>query len=119
MARTGGRVLSLPHPFYGTFTRRGANSGKVDGLVQKVKKACADWEHFLEQKPYKDLLQKSTSFSNWKFKCVIKANALDKDHLSALEASSVMSLVAVTCGRKGVWEPYPQQSFRFGVFVLA
>ena len=50
----------------------------VNKPVQKSKKKGKDWGHFWLKNPLKPL-RGSTSFSNWKFKCVMIANTFESE----------------------------------------
>ena len=58
-------------------------------LVQKSKKNTEDWEHFLVKNPFKDAFKRPF----------------------IIVASSLMSLVVVTCESKGVRGYRPQDNF--------
>ena len=69
-------------------------------LAQKSKKTLQDWEHFLVKIPSKMLLKGSISFSNRKFRCVIKANAFESKSLRRSSIRSSNAWFNVSVGSK-------------------
>ena len=64
------------------------------------KRGFENWEHSLAQKRFKDACKRI--YLIFVIKLQMCYQTLSKHHLSALVASSVVSLAAAECGRKGV-----------------
>ena len=95
-------------------------------LFQKSRKNWRIGNTFLCKSPSNMLVKGSTSFAYWKFRGAIKANVFElesqQDHSSVLVVNSVVSLVAVTCSRKGSGGMPPEefliQNFLHGLKML-